>query len=233
MSADNSFEAIYKYNLWITGSGTGSLYWNNLPYIRFLERIIEQYDIGSIIEIGCGDCRLWEYIRFSGNFLGIDIVDNKISPQNRYFNKYIKFNILEGNINDLLLNKKPNLIIIKDLFVHLSNNNIEEILKKIDLFHAKYLVIAEDSHYLVKSGVVSKMININEGMYRPIDLQLNLEKLEADNYYEITYLLWVNFWIVLFFIMLLKRNFLMAIIICIIILLWIPKKEISMFKLGS
>ena len=33
----NNFSNIYKYNLWIFGSGTGSVSINNKPYLYFLQ----------------------------------------------------------------------------------------------------------------------------------------------------------------------------------------------------
>ena len=231
MSAQ-SFEAIYKYNLWITGSGTGSIYWNNKPYIKFLENIIKNYNIKSIIELGCGDCKLWENIKFDGEFIGIDIVDNKISPTHKFYNRYRKFNLLKDNPQKLNLNNSVDLLIIKDLFVHLSNKNMEDILRKIDRLNAKYLLLAEDSHYLIKSGAFPNQLNIKDGLYRPININLDLLKLESSNYYEITYLLWINFWIALFFTFLIKKNYIFANLVSVIILLWIPKKELLLYRLS-
>jgi len=219
----NPFENIYKYNLWLYGSGTGSIHWNNRPYIQFLNDIIKKYNINSILDIGCGDCRLWNYIIFDGDYIGIDIVDNKLDKSHKYYKNYRKIDILKDNNN---LDLKVDLIIIKDLFVHLPKEKIDNVLKKISQIDSKYLVIAEDNHYLL-----NYMLNIKEGMYRPINIDLNIPLLETINYYEITYLFWINCWIMIGFALLMRKEFLYLFLVLVIILMWIPKKNVKMYKM--
>ena len=226
----NPFERIYKYNLWLSGSGTGSLSWNNKPYLSFLERIITKYNIQSILEIGCGDCRLWNSIRFGGKYIGIDIVDCKIDPSHKYYGCYRKMDILEETTAHDIYGM--DLILIKDLFVHLPGEKITTLIQKVQELRPKYLLFVEDEHYLLKSGLVN--FNISEGMYRPIDLEKvipnRLEPIENLAYYEITYLLWINLWITLAFVLFLKRQYLYVGLIAIVILLWVPRKRALLYK---
>ena len=73
------FDTIYKYNLWLFGSGTGSLAINNKPYISFLNKFIKENNIKSVIDIGCGDWQISENIDWSNiKYLGIDVVQSVI-----------------------------------------------------------------------------------------------------------------------------------------------------------
>ena len=69
------FDKIYKYNLWVFGSGSGSIPINNKPYINFLNNFLINYNIKSIIDIGCGDWQISKNINWNNTkYLGIDIV---------------------------------------------------------------------------------------------------------------------------------------------------------------
>ena len=39
----NNFNTIYKYNLWLVGSGTGSIRINNKKYITFLTKFLKKH----------------------------------------------------------------------------------------------------------------------------------------------------------------------------------------------
>jgi hypothetical protein len=71
-------------------------------------------------------------------------------------------------------------------------------------------------------------------MYRPIDLEKvvskGLEPIENLAYYEITYLLWINLWITLAFVLFLKRQYLYVGLIAIVILLCVPRKRALLYK---
>ena len=60
-----TFETIYKYNMWLFGSGSGSLAINNRPYISFLKDFISNNKIKSVVDIGCGDWQISENINWN------------------------------------------------------------------------------------------------------------------------------------------------------------------------
>jgi 2-polyprenyl-3-methyl-5-hydroxy-6-metoxy-1,4-benzoquinol methylase len=87
------FNTIYKYNLWLFGSGSGSLAINNKPYINFLQNFIKEKSIKSIIDIGCGDWQLFEKINLSNTkYLGLDLVESVIEAnKKKYGNSNVQF----------------------------------------------------------------------------------------------------------------------------------------------
>ena len=75
----NNFNTIYKYNLWLVGSGTGSIRINNKKYITFLTKFLKKHNITNVCDIGCGDWQLSKHIDWNGiKYLGIDVVKDVI-----------------------------------------------------------------------------------------------------------------------------------------------------------
>jgi len=158
----DNFNTIYKYNLWLFGSGSGSLRINNEKYITFLTKFLKDNNITNVCDIGCGDWQLSKNIDWTGiHYLGIDVVKDVIKKNLIYTKPNIKFickNILDYTI--------PNceLYILKDIFQHLSNTNIEIIINKLLKNKYRYILIINDVSYL------NLNYNIENGLYRPIDL---------------------------------------------------------------
>jgi SAM-dependent methyltransferase len=158
----DNFNTIYKYNLWLFGSGSGSLRINNKKYTTFLTTFLKDHNISNVCDIGCGDWQLSKHIDWTGiHYLGIDVVKDVIKKNLIYTESNIKFickNILDYTI--------PNceLYIVKDIFQHLSNTNIEIIINKLLKNKYRYILIINDVSYL------NLNYNIENGLYRPIDL---------------------------------------------------------------
>lgn len=212
------FNTIYKYNLWGNGSGSGSIPWNNYKYINYLQNLLITKNIRNIVEIACGDYRLWKNIKYNGNYIGLDIVDSIIYNNNLKY-KTSNINFVNWDISKAKF-KKDNidLIIIKDLFIHLPNELISKIINNVIDMKPKYILITEDTHYF------NLQYNILQGMYRPlyIDMYINDRYIleEVEFYYEITYIIYL---IIVGILTLYNKLFLLLII------LWIPRKRISLF----
>ena len=211
------FDIIYKYNLWGNGSGTGSLSWNNKDYILFLQKTLKKRNIKKILEIGCGDYRLWKDIDYDGEYIGIDIVDNIIIDNYKFSTDKIHF--LNWDISKYPINiDNIDLVIIKDTFIHLQNNIIFNILNNIKLLQPKYMLITEDTHYM------NIQYDIKDGMYRPINITNyinNMKLIDEKYYYEITYIIYLVILSILTF-----YNYFFIFLI----FLWIPKKRITLFE---
>lgn len=212
------FNTIYKYNLWGNGSGSGSIPWNNYKYIDFLQNTIKNKKINNIVEIGCGDYRLWKNIKYNGNYIGLDIVDSVILNNNLNY-KTEKIAFLNLDISKTILNKDNiDIIIVKDLFIHLSNETILKIIHNIIAMKPKYILITEDTHYF------NLQYDILNGMYRPLYIDMYITNgynlAEVEFYYEITYIIYLCMIAIL---TLFHKIFLFFLI------LWIPRKRISLF----
>jgi hypothetical protein len=213
------FDTIYKYNLWGNGSGSGSLPWNNSKYIMYLQNLLDNKNIQNVVEIACGDYRLWKDIKYNGKYIGIDIVDSIITNNNLVYGKdnvvFINWDISKAKINIANID----LIVIKDLFIHLSNSVISQIMYNTVDMRPKYMLITEDTHYF------NLDYNILEGMYRPlyIDKYLisNYNLVDEIYYYEVTYIVYI---IIISILVLFNKIFLLF------LLLWIPRKRVSLFE---
>lgn len=77
MSNSDSFNKIYKYNLWGFGSGIGSISFLNKPYIDFINNYLNSHpDIKTIVDIGCGDWQIARNFNLKDKeYLGCDVSD--------------------------------------------------------------------------------------------------------------------------------------------------------------
>ena len=136
------FTSIYKSNHWVQNgsslpkefvsvSGHGSNIGTNQhrQLVDNFTYIIEKYEINSILDMPCGDF-LWikEIVKNKDiKYLGIDIVEELIKDNNLKFknekNNFHFFDIINFNTNE-----KFDLVLIRDLFLHIKNSDIIKII---------------------------------------------------------------------------------------------------------
>lgn len=158
---ENIFTNIYKTNKWRFGSGAGSLKKVCTNYIEYITKLIKRKNIKSVLDIGCGDWQFSEDIDWGdSNYLGIDVVKYLMEEnQKKYGSDKINFKF--GDVHSIEI-ENYDLILIKEVFIHLPNSEIEKILKKIS-GKCKFLII---------SNPIGKRKNrdIIAGSYRPLDM---------------------------------------------------------------
>jgi len=174
------FTSIFKSKHWIQendnlkiinisvsghGSNTETLQSKNL--INCMIKFIDKFNINSILDIPCGDF-LWMNqvmkIRPEIRYQGIDIV-NQIIKNNK--NKYIHKNI-EFECEDILnfkTDKKFDLLLMRDFFIHINNSEIQIILDKIKKLNINY--------FATESYSVEKNFDVLTGKHRKINLKIN------------------------------------------------------------
>ncbi len=169
------FTAIYKSNHWaqsdnlsgeiVSVSGPGS----NLNKEGFLnlknnfDKIINEFEIKSILDMPCGDF-LWlnEVIKNKNiDYLGIDIVDELIN-ENKIKYKKENTNFECRDIVEFFPSNQFDLILIRDLFIHLKNSDIIKILNNLKKMDFKYLA--------VNSNTNDQNIDINIGQHRKVNI---------------------------------------------------------------
>ena len=149
------FTSIYKSKHWVQnphdlsnefisisgpGSNTYSDQYKNL--IKNFKLIIDKYEIKSIIDIPCGDFLWIKKIIHEKKikYLGIDIVEDLIQEnKSKYQNENIKFST--GDIVNFEVKEKYDLVIVRDLLIHLDNNDIKKILNNMKKMNVKYLAV--------------------------------------------------------------------------------------------
>jgi 2-polyprenyl-3-methyl-5-hydroxy-6-metoxy-1,4-benzoquinol methylase len=170
------FTTIYKSKHWVQnssllpkefisasghGSNINSKQHNGLTF-NFLE-LIKNYKINSILDMPCGDF-LWIKNIIQNNkvdYLGVDIVDELIDNKKKlYQNENINFEI--SDIVDFKTSKKFDLVLIRDLFIHIKNIDITKILYNLKLMNIKYVAL--------NSYMNEKNIDVIIGQHRKINL---------------------------------------------------------------
>jgi len=171
------FNTIYETNAWGCGSGSGSN--ENLckGYVQFLQQFFTEYDIHSIVDIGCGDWQFSKNINFDGiDYKGYDVASFVV---NRNLVKYKKPNIDFIHYNgDFSVLPKADLEICKDVLQHLPNHLIMEFIDNLSKY--KYALIANDINRMGEN----EDILLDVYAWRSLDLRLSPFNLPLEIVYE-------------------------------------------------
>ncbi len=117
--------------------GAGSYLANTREMRTFLEEVLKNYDIKSMIDVGCGDWNWMKLVDLDGiEYTGYDL-DEEFIRQNR--EKYPDHNF---EVADALNTSWPavDLILCRDVFIHLKNDDIQKLLDSFKRSGARYLV---------------------------------------------------------------------------------------------
>ena len=154
-------------NISVSGHGSNIETLQSKNLINCMVKFIDKFNINSILDIPCGDF-LWMNqvmkIRPEIRYQGIDIV-NQIIKNNK--NKYIHKNI-EFECEDILnfkTDKKFDLLLMRDFFIHINNSEIQIILDKIKKWNIDY--------FASESYSVEKNFDVLTGKHRKINLKIN------------------------------------------------------------
>jgi|TARA_B110000196_G_scaffold317232_1_gene330001 hypothetical protein len=147
---EDKFSYIYKNRCWddnskgdISLSGSGSSIAASRNLSRELSVFISKNNIASILDVPCGD---WEWMSKLNldkvSYVGGDIVQEIINDNNKKYSfkniSFVKLNLMD---DDLI---PSDLIIVRDLFVHLKNDDIYKCLTNINNHDFKYIGL---THY--------------------------------------------------------------------------------------
>lgn len=162
---NEQFEKIYSQNLWLHGSGEGSLPNHTKPYRELLQSFLRQKRIRTVVDLGCGDWQFSRFINWNGiDYHGFDIVKSVIEDNQREFSSpNISFHMYSGNPADL---PAADLLIAKDVFQHWSNRSIEAFFPHMEAY--KYCLI---TNCVNPSGETLNR-DIEDGDFRYLDLRL-------------------------------------------------------------
>ena len=172
---EKTFTEIYSKNKWGGGSGTGSnMSRNNKKYMDLLNNFMnnKEYKIKSICDIGCGDWKFSQYMDFSKfKYLGIDCVESVINENKEKFQKK-NINFLHKSVEDDFIPEGYDLIILKDVIQHWTDDDIMKYLPKI-LDNNKYVFITNGYRFMrdpSKNSLMKRNIN-NQYKYHPVDIK--------------------------------------------------------------
>ena len=169
------FTSIYKSNHWyhdhkflpnesvsVSGPGSNINTEQFFSLVKTFTQIIKDYNVKSLLDMPCGDF-LWihEIIKERNiDYLGIDIVEELIEEnKNRYKNK--NFNFENHNILNFSTNKEFDLILIRDLFIHIKNSDISQIIQNIKKINFRYIVLNSYNNKVNKDVIVGQHRKVN------------------------------------------------------------------------
>lgn len=161
------FTKIYDQILWGGGSGFGSNPIYAQPYLKLLQSYLDDPKFKSIIDLGCGDWQLMRELKIPDTkiYIGFDLVKSVVDNNIRSFQKE---NISFFHIHKLanLTNQNGDLIIVKDVLIHCTNQEIKYFFRKI-LPNFKHALITNDY------STTDNNSEISTGEFRAIDLEAN------------------------------------------------------------
>ena len=185
MSNKQVFDNVYKKNQWFWGSGTGSVAFLNKPVINFINDFLSAHDdVKVIVDLGCGDLQIGEnFLLKNRAYIGCDVSSHIIKKNSRKFSKKnMKFLVIDAVNEDI-----PNgdLIIVKDVLIHLPNSEVKKILRKIS--HFKYIIIQTcigDSSFFdmnqdIKAGRNWRFLDVTKSPFNYRKVRLKIKYFEG------------------------------------------------------
>ncbi|MEO8702229.1 MAG: class I SAM-dependent methyltransferase [Kofleriaceae bacterium] len=164
-----AFDAIYTNATWGakkgTGtSGVGSTLRSTLIYRTFLKQFLEQLEIKSVVDAGCGDWEFSQAVDWTGiDYKGYDIVASLIEQDTAKYGKpniqFFKADFLETDL------PKADLLISKNVLQHLSNADVMKFLPQLKKY--KHVLLIDGVNAITLS---SDNPDIPVGGYRELDL---------------------------------------------------------------
>jgi hypothetical protein len=134
------FTDIYKNNDWKSEesvSGQGSTLDATECVRRELPRLFAKFHVKSLLDIPCGDCNwIMPAIKNLDLYLGADIVDELIEENRKRFPDE-HFAVLDITKDQL---PKVDMILVRDLFGHFSDADLNAAIKNVKASGAKYLL---------------------------------------------------------------------------------------------
>ncbi|RZJ30066.1 MAG: class I SAM-dependent methyltransferase [Flavobacterium sp.] len=178
----------------VSKSGSGSDLEQTREIVDKLPALLKKYNIKSILDAPCGDFYWMRHIDLSGiDYTGGDIVSGIVARNNREFaNESKRFSELDV-VNDTL--PKVDLIICRDLLVHLKNDQIRRALKNMRNSGSKYLLTTsfKNTQTNVDNGTIGYWRTINLAL-PPFKMTDSIDEIfenctEGDGKYNDKYLL--------------------------------------------
>lgn len=137
------FTAYFKKNFWkdqTSVSGAGSSLKSTEPIRSSLPQLIKEYSITSILDAPCGDFNWLKMVDLENCFyIGIDIVKPLIKKNKSLYARNNRVFKHMNVINDPL--PKVDLILCRDLFIHLDYASIFKALKNFKSSGSTYLLV--------------------------------------------------------------------------------------------
>ena len=167
MGLEEVFDSIYKTSYWGHKSGPGSDPIAAKKWIDIVNRHLENEELASILDIGCGDFRLGSKYNLEGKtYYGVDVskevMKDNIGTDNVFF--------IVGDALQIDL-PKADIVLIKDVLQHLPTKDAISLLNRV-LSAAKVVLVCNDYD--------DKNLDITPGGHRGLDLSKDPYNISVD-----------------------------------------------------
>jgi hypothetical protein len=143
-TAESRFKQIHRTNYWANGeslSGEGSTL-EATHYVRIaLVEFIQKHQIGSLLDVPCGDFNWMKEVKLDIPYTGGDIVDELVA-RNQKIHATDKRRFLQINLTQTPL-PKSDLLLSRDCLNHLSFQDIDRAIENIRASGVSYLAISQ------------------------------------------------------------------------------------------
>jgi SAM-dependent methyltransferase len=166
------FQQIYDTNFWGNKesiSGNGSTLEATAELRRVLPMLLDHYDIHRVYDAACGDAGWWHgsSIPHAVQYMGVDIVPDLVERNKAWYGEFGSRRQTTDlfMVADITRDPMPpaDLILARDVLVHLSNADVKKALVNIKASNAKYLLATTfPNHH--QSG------DMTTGAWRPLNL---------------------------------------------------------------
>ena len=162
------FAKIYETGVWLndrtTGalSGLGSELERTQSIREQLPKLLAEYSVESILDIGCGDWTWMRHVDMPCTYIGVDIVGSVISSNAKLFgNSRRSFRVLDA-VEEAL--PDCDAILCREVIFHLSFSDSRRLIKNILKSQARYLFTTNDTD-------VDCNVDIRSGDFRFLNLR--------------------------------------------------------------
>ena len=143
----DAMEQVYERKLWGNNdsafySGIGSHHPDIIrPYIATVSSFLKSFENPiTVCDLGCGDFNVGkELVEFTDKYIGVDIVAPLVKHNSEKFvQENLEFYCLDIAVDDL---PRGDVVILRQVLQHLSNSEIQSVLKKLSAY--KYFILTE------------------------------------------------------------------------------------------
>lgn len=170
------FQRVYKKRLWGSDesfSGVGSEKKNTIITVQIINKLIKEFAIQSILDAPCGD---YNWIKAALpqelNYTGIDIVPEMISDLNETFGSPTRTFLQRDLVLKEIIIPAVDLIICRDLLVHLTFQEGTRVLDNFKRSGSRYLLVTSFEGPN-RTSIKNQELTLNYGDFgwRPLDLR--------------------------------------------------------------
>ena len=142
-------------------------------------QLIEEGRHGVVLDVGCGPGNRTNDFRNSKAYMGVDISETYINSARSKYGEVGEFHVLSATEIDKLSRSNFDLVILKGVFHHLSDDEVSEFLEKVtDKLSQKGVVVTTDPTFIKGRFLANFLASKDRGLHvrTPMELRAITDK---------------------------------------------------------